>query len=77
MDSDERQAMIEDVAEQKRQIARRAEYEICRDRGHQHTGEVFTSYPPQYKCRWCGTMYAVRDINPPGQPGKRFLADQG
>jgi len=34
-----------------------AEYAICRQRGHQSDGFVYTSIPPQSKCRWCGTFY--------------------
>lgn len=36
---------------------REEEYEICKERGHQSSGAVLLTMPPQYVCRWCGTHY--------------------
>lgn len=43
------------MAERAERLA--AEYAICKKRGHQASGFVTASNPPQQTCRWCGTRY--------------------
>lgn len=40
---------------------KRDEYEICLERGHQ-SDATLTSDPPQFRCKWCGTIYVYQSV---------------